>query len=110
MTSRNVGSSPRLYILLGIFRGQSHEELFVLFSGTAFNISGNMAKDDIYRLVSRSRYCLFVFRTIFWSKILTLEQNCLNYRAKMNGADNSAVLQFSNSSNFFRNFSKRLVN
>ena len=82
VTSRNVGSSARLYILLGIFRGQSHEELFVLFSGTAFNISGNMAKDDIYRLVSRSRYCLFVFRTIFWSKILTLEQNCLTTEPK----------------------------
>ena len=51
------------------------------FSGT-FNISGNVATDDIYRLVSRSRYCLFGFRIIFWSKILTLEQNCLTTKPK----------------------------
>ena len=82
VTSRNVGSSPRLYISLGIFRGQSHEELFVLLSGTSFNISGNMAKDDMYRLVSRSRYCLFAFRIIFWLKILTPEQNCLATKPK----------------------------
>lgn len=70
-----------------------------------------MAKDGIYRLVSRSGYCLFVSRIIY---ILVENPHprakLSNYRAKMNGAENSAVLQFSNSSNFFSNFSKRLVN
>ena len=80
-------------VSLGIHCGQSHEELFVLFSGTSFNISGNMAKDDIYRLVSRSRYCLFVFRIIFWSKILTLEQNCLTSKPKWMAP---TILQFFN--------------
>ena len=79
---RLFSQAIQIHISLGIFRGQSHEELSILFGGTSFNISGNMGKDDIYRLVSPSRYCLFVFRIIFWSKILTLEQNCLSTKPK----------------------------
>ena len=73
--------SQAIYIIRDLSRSITWGA-FVLFSGTSFNISGNMAKDDIYILVSRSRYCLFVFRIIFWSKILTLEQNCLTTEPK----------------------------
>ena len=73
--------SQAIYIIRDLSRSITWGA-FVLLSGTSFNISGNMAKDDIYILVSRSRYCVFVFRIIFWSKILTLEQNCLTTKPK----------------------------